>query len=139
MKYYITVASKDHIERGVQGGFMQSNHGKSTSLKRLRKGDGIIYYSPKLYFEKEEKCQCFTAIGEIKDEELYQGVMSSADFQPFRRNVDFYESKDVSILPLIDDLDFIADKKKWGFYFRFGFLEISEKDFLLIKNKMVSF
>lgn len=138
MKYYIAVASKDHIEKGIKGGFMQSNHGKSTSLKRLRTGDGIIYYSPKLYFEKEEKCQCFTAIGKIKDEELYKGIMSSADFQPFRRNVDFYESKDVSILPLIEDLDFILDKKKWGFYFRFGFLEISEKDFLLIKNKMVS-
>lgn len=136
MKYYIAVASKDHIERGKQGGFMQANHGKSASLKRLRTGDGIIFYSPKIYFEKEEKCQCFTAIGEVKDEEVYQGIMAEG-FQPFRRNVNFYESKDVSIIPLIEQFDFIIDKKKWGFSFRFGFLEISEKDFQFIKDKMV--
>lgn len=136
MKYYIAVASKDHIERGVEGGFMQANHGKATSLKRLRKGDGIIFYSPKRYFEKDEKCQFFTAIGEVKDEEIYQGIMA-AGFQPFRRNVDFYKCKQVSIIPLIDELDFILDKKRWGFSFRFGFLEIPEKDFQFIKSKMI--
>lgn len=136
MKYYIAVASKDHIERGVEGGFMQANHGKSTSLKRLRTGDGIIFYSPKRYFEKDEKCQCFTAIGEVKDEEVYQGVMS-AGFNPFRRNIHFYDSKETSIIPLIDELDFIVDKKRWGFSFRFGFLEILEKDFQFIKSKMI--
>ncbi|MFP3592784.1 EVE domain-containing protein [Chryseobacterium sp. SIMBA_038] len=136
MKYYIAVASKDHIERGVEGGFMQANHGKAASLKRLRTGDGIIFYSPKRYFEKDEKCQCFTAIGEIKDEEIYQGIMA-AGFQPFRRNVDFYKCKEVSIIPLIDELDFIIDKKRWGFSFRFGFLEILEKDFQFIKSKMI--
>lgn len=136
MKYYIAVASKDHIKNGVEGGFMQANHGKSTSLKKLRTGDWIIFYSPKKYFEKEDKCQCFTAIGEIEDEELYEGVMS-AGFHPFRRNVKFYESEEISIIPLIEQLDFILDKKKWGFSFRFGFLEISEKDFLFIKSKML--
>jgi hypothetical protein len=136
MKYYIAVASKDHIERGIEGGFMQANHGKATSIKRLRKGDGIIFYSPKRYFLKDEKCQCFTAIGKVKDEEIYQGIMS-ADFNPFRRNVEFYQSKEVSIIPLINELDFIVDKKRWGFSFRFGFLEISEKDFQYIKNKML--
>lgn len=136
MKYYIAVASKDHIERGVEGGFMQANHGKAASLKRLRTGDGIIFYSPKRYFEKDEKCQCFTAIGEVKDEEIYQGIMA-AGFQPFRRNIDFYKCKEVSIIPLIDELDFILDKKRWGFSFRFGFLEIPEKDFQFIKSKMI--
>lgn len=136
MKYYIAVASKDHVERGVQGGFMQANHGKATSLKRLKTGDKIIFYSPKRYFEKEEKCQCFTAIGEVKDEELYPGIMAEG-FQPFRRNVKFYKAEEISIFPLIEQLDFITDKKKWGFSFRFGFLEISEKDFDIIKNKML--
>lgn len=136
MKYYIAVASKDHIDRGVEGGFMQANHGKAASLKRLRTGDGIIFYSPKRYFERDEKCQCFTAIGEVKDEEIYQGIMA-AGFQPFRRNVDFYKCKEVSIIPLIDELDFIIDKKRWGFSFRFGFLEIPEKDFQFIKSKMI--
>ncbi|MFP3835754.1 EVE domain-containing protein, partial [Chryseobacterium sp. SIMBA_028] len=70
------------------------------------------------------------------DEEIYQGIMA-AGFQPFRRNVDFYKCKEVSIIPLIDELDFIIDKKRWGFSFRFGFLEILEKDFQFIKSKMI--
>lgn len=137
MKYYIAVASKDHVEKGVEGGFMQANHGKAASLKRLKTGDWVIFYSSKRYVDKDEKCQCFTAIGEVKDEEIYQGVMMSSDFQPFRRNVHFYECTAISIIPLIEQLDFITDKKKWGFSFRFGFLEIPEKDFQFIKNIML--
>jgi len=136
MEYYIAVASKDHVHKGVEGGFMQANHGKSSSLKKLKKEDWIIFYSSKLEYGKEEKCQCFTAIGQIKDEELYQGFMTS-EFQPFRKNVNFYEAKEVSILPLIGQLDFIPDKKRWGFPFRFGFLKISEKDFEIIRNEML--
>lgn len=136
MNFYIAVASKDHVCKGVEGGFMQANHGKATALKRLKKEDWIIYYSSKMYIDKEEKCQCFTAIGQVKDDELYQGIMSS-DFAPFRRNVDFYDCQDVSILPLINDLDFIPNKKSWGYPFRFGFLKISEKDFELIRQKML--
>lgn len=136
MKYYIAVASKDHVLKGVEGGFMQANHGKANSLKKLKEGDWIIYYSSKNFIDKDEKCQCFTAIGQIKDEELYQGIMSS-EFQPFRRNVRFYDCKETSIIPLIEQLSFIPDKKRWGFPFRFGFLEISENDFQIIQNEML--
>jgi len=34
MRYWIVVVSKDHIARGVAGGFMQANHGKEGPLKR---------------------------------------------------------------------------------------------------------
>ena len=136
MKYYIAVASKDHVLKGVEDGFMQANHGKANALKRLKENDWIIYYSSKLNIDKDEKCQCFTAIGQVKDELLYQGIMAEG-FQSFRRNVTFYDAKEVSILPLIEQLDFIPDKKRWGFPFRFGFLEISEKDFEVIKSKML--
>ncbi|MHA4915566.1 EVE domain-containing protein, partial [Enterococcus faecium] len=47
MNYWIGVASRDHIARGVAGGFCQLCHGKAQALKRMKKGDWIIYYSPK--------------------------------------------------------------------------------------------
>jgi len=136
MKYWIIVASKDHLQRGLDGGFLQANHGKAAPLKRMQAGDWFIFYSPKLEYDKPEKLQCFTAIGKVIDENIYQADMGNG-FAPFRRNVHFVPAEDVSILPLIDQLTFIKDKAHWGAPFRFGTLEIPEPDFRLIAEKMV--
>jgi EVE domain len=48
-KYWIVVASKEHVKEGVQAGFMQACHGKASRLKRLQEKDWVIYYSPKKY------------------------------------------------------------------------------------------
>lgn len=136
MKYWIIVASKDHLQRGIAGGFIQANHGKAASLKRMQAGDWVLFYSPKLEFEKPEKLQCFTAICRITDDEIYQHDMGGG-FVPFRRNVTFVPAQDVSILPLIQKLTFIKDKTHWGAPFRFGTLEIPKADFHLIASKMV--
>jgi hypothetical protein len=34
----------------------------------MRRGDGIIYYSSKALFGRDEKCQRFTAIGAVVDD-----------------------------------------------------------------------
>ena len=47
MKYWIIVASKDHLQRGLAGGFIQANHGKAAPLKRMHVGDWVLFYSPK--------------------------------------------------------------------------------------------
>ncbi|HLO17651.1 MAG TPA: EVE domain-containing protein [Anaerolineales bacterium] len=137
MHYWIIVASKDHLQRGLAGGFIQANHGKATSLKRMHVGDWVIFYSPRLEYDKPEKLQCFTALGKIADENIYQHDMGGG-FVPFRRNVTFLPAQDVPILPLINDLTFIKkDKRHWGAPFRFGIVEIPEQDFHLIAEKMV--
>jgi predicted RNA-binding protein len=136
MKYWIIVASKDHIQHGLAGGFIQANHGKAAPLKRMHAGDWVIFYSPKLEYDKPEKCQSFTAIVRVVDEDAYQQDMGGG-FIPFRLKVQFLPSKDVSIHPLIDELTFIKDKTHWGAPFRFGTLQIPEQDFRLIANQMV--
>jgi hypothetical protein len=85
--------------------------------------------------EGNERCQCFTALGEVADDEITQ-VKMSEDFVPYRRSMKFFPCHDVSILPLIDDLEFIENKKSWGFRFRFGFFEITETDFKLISKQI---
>ena len=117
-------------------GIAQACHGKASPLRRMRKGDFVIYYSSKRRFGKPEKCQEFTAIGIVKDDEVYPFQMT-AEFCPFRRNIEFYESQEVSILPLIDELEFIQNKKSWGYPFRFGFFEIKKQDFKLLSSKML--
>lgn len=136
MHYWIVVVSKDHIARGVAGGFMQANHGKAGPLKRMSAGDGVICYSPKQTYSGNETLQAFTAIGKVAGDHVYQHKMSD-DFIPYRRNVDWLECRETPIAPLIEELDFIKNKSSWGYQFRFGFFEIPEADFKLIYKKMV--
>lgn len=130
------VASKDHVERGVRDGFMQANHGKAAPLKRMQAGDLVVFYSSKLKIDAPEKCQKFTAVGRLADEDLFQVQVTPA-FCPFRRKIEYIESVEVSILPLIDELQFIPNKKSWGYPFRFGFFEMNEHDYELVASKML--
>jgi len=122
-KYWVIVASKEHVKNGIKGGFAQACHGKATPLRKMSKDDYIIYYSSKEFFTKKDKCQEFTAIGKVKNDNIYQFEMSPS-FYPFRLDIEFLKSKDISILPLINDLDFIPNKQKWGYPFRWGILQI---------------
>jgi predicted RNA-binding protein len=137
MNYWINVISKDHVLRGVSGGFTQAGHGKNTGLKRLKSGDWIVFYSPKTAYGNGDMLQAFTAIGQVKDEESYQ-VEMTADIHPWRRNVAFRKCEEVPIKPLIDDLSFIKDKTHWGYIFRFGLFQIPEGDFRLIERLMIA-
>jgi predicted RNA-binding protein len=137
MKYWINTISRDHVRRGVAGGFTQANHGKASGLKRLKAGDWIVFYSPKTSYQDGEPLQAFTAIGQIADDDMYQFEMAP-DFIPWRRKVDFKPCAETPIKPFIDDLSFIADKTHWGYRFRFGLFEIPEADFELIRNVIVA-
>ncbi|WP_020060515.1 EVE domain-containing protein [Bacillus sp. 123MFChir2] len=135
INYWIGVASRDHVLKGVEGRFAQLCHGKSTPLKRMKPGDWIIYYSSKHQFNEKTPCQMFTAIGKVIDDHIYEFDMGNG-FIPFRRNIKFYSCKETDIHPLIDKLSFIQDKKTWGFPFRYGHLKISKEDFTLIAQEM---
>ena len=133
-KYWIIVASKDHVMRGVCLGIAQAGHGKRSGLARMHKDDKIACYSPKAQLESTKTLHAFTAIGEIADEEMFQ-VEESPDFKPFRRKVLYTKTGEVRIRPLIQDLTFIGNKKSWGYAFRFGLLEIPKEDFNRISEK----
>ena len=135
MRYWVNTVSRSHVQIGVAGGFTQADHGKNSRLKRLSKGDAIVFYSPRTEFQAGEPLQHFTAIGEIIDEAPYQ-VEMTADFHPWRRRVKFLPSAEVPIHPLIEQLDFIRNKKIWGFIFRRGLFEIGESDFNAIARAM---
>jgi len=135
IKYWIGVASKEHVQRGIQEGIAQVCHGKGGPLKRMNSGDWIIYYSPVELFGQKTPCRKFTAIGKIKDNPPYQ-FQFSENFVPWRRDVTYLEAKEIAIEPLINELNFIQNKSKWGFPFRRGCFEISKNDFDCIAKKM---
>ena len=135
-RYWIGIASKEHVKTGVAGGFCQLCHGKPQPLKRMSVGDGLIYYSAKEIFGEPMLCQQFTAIGEVTGNEVYQFEMFPG-FVPYRRDIRFFDAQDVPIRPLIAQLSFIRDKQHWGYAFRFGHLEIPRADYELIAAQML--
>jgi hypothetical protein len=135
VRYWIGVASKEHVMQGIQGSFAQVCHGKAGPLKLMKPSDWIIYYSPTYRFGEKNPCRCFTAIGQILEGEPYLFKMSE-DFIPYRRSVNFFPCRDVPILPFIENLSFIPDKTKWGFPFKRGCFAIIEADFNLIASQL---
>jgi len=136
-KYWIATISREHTQRAITGNFIQVCHGKQSPLKRMRQGDYLLIYSSKVTMEGNEKCQAFTAVGQVTDNDVYQLQMTDT-FKPFRRNIRFLKSKETPITPLINELSFIPNKKSWGYPFRFGFFEIKEHDFSLITSQMLN-
>jgi hypothetical protein len=135
-RYWVGVVSASHVKMGVQGGFAQLCHGKSASLRRMRPGDWLIYYSPRTELLKGEPLQALTAIGQVADDRIYEYRMSDS-FVPFRRNVRYSRCKEVKIAHLLDQLSFTRGNRNWGYKFRSGHFEIGCADFLIIAAAML--
>lgn len=135
MTNWINTVSRDHVLRGVRGGFTQANHGKPHMLRKMARGDWIVFYSPKTDYPQGEPLQAFTAIGQVADDEPYRAEMSP-DFQPWRRSVDFLDCGEAPIRPLIERLEFIEDPARWGYRFRFGVFQINDHDLEVIRSAM---
>lgn len=133
MGYFIGVASKNHIEVGCAGGLAQLCHGKAAPLKRMRQGDRIVYYSPKLCMDSKEPYQKFTALGTIADEDVYQVEMFRGFF-PFRRNVVW------DTIARECPLGIAKTHCEWKEYapkLRFGHFEVSESFFGFLAGYMM--
>lgn len=134
-RYWIGVASRDHVMRGVAGGFLQLSHGKAAPVKRLQPGDWIVYYAPRERMGEGDPVQAFVAIGRINPGEPYEGEMGGG-FHAIRRDVAFLKAKDAPIHPLLDALSFTHGRASWGYAFRRGSFAISADDFRVIANAM---
>ena len=117
-RFWIGVASWDHVNVGVKGAFIQLNHGKKAPLRRLKAGDGVIMYSPRTAYPDGEPLQAFTAIGTVVTGDVYQ-VELTPDFKPHRVDVQFVPSKEAQIKPLVGHYR-SSRVNRWGAAFRFG-------------------
>ena len=134
-KAWIAVASAEHVRQGRANGFMQVCHGKAAPLRRIHPGDYVIYYSPTEHFRGTDKLRHFTAIGTVKDGIPYQVEMDGG-FCPYRRDVLWLPAQETPITPLLDQLDFSSGNRNWGYQFRVGLFEISERDRRIISAVM---
>ena len=133
MRYWVNTISRSHVQEGIAGGFIQAGQGNDGRLKRLTRGDRVLFYSPRAEHGAGDAVQRFTGLAEVVDEEPFE-----VDGWQWRRRVKFLATSEVPIHPLIEQLEFIPNKKSWGFPFRRGFFEINETDFATIARAMTA-
>ena len=134
-RFWVGVASLEHVLASVRGTFCQLNHGKEAPVRRLQMGDSIVFYSPRERMQGGKSLQAFTAAGRILDDVPYQ-VEQSKDFRPFRRKTEHFKSKDASIHPLLEELSFTKGRSNWGAALRMGIFQMKREDYLKIAIAM---
>ena len=135
---WIAVASAEHARRGcavLEHGFMQVCHGKCAPLKRVATGDRVAYYAPTVTMGGKDKLQSFVSIGVVQAGEPYAFDMGGG-FVPYRRNVHYVSAQEASIVPLLEHFEFVEDRARWGYKFRFGLFMVSDADMRLIAGAM---
>jgi hypothetical protein len=135
---WIAVASAEHARRGCavpQRGFMQVCHGKCAPLKRVAPGDRVAYYAPTITMGGKDKLQSFVSIGVVQDGVPYEFNMGGG-FVPYRRDVTYVSAQEAPIAPLLEHFEFVEDRARWGYKFRFGLFKVSDADMRLITGAM---
>ena len=105
MRFWCGVVSRDHIQRGIAGGFCQVCHGRRAPLAQIAHGDGIVFYSPTIQFGGPERCQHSPRSQQFSMARPYQ-VQMTQEFMPFRRDVSYLDAHAVDIHVLLDRLEF---------------------------------
>jgi EVE domain len=135
---WIAVACAQHARRGCatpQHGYMQVCHGKCAPLRRVHAGDRVVYYAPSETMGGKDRLQHFVSIGLVQEGEPYAFDMGGG-FVPFRRDVTYVAAREAPIGPLLDHFEFVEDRARWGYKFRFGLFQIGEADMRLIASAM---
>ncbi|MFI1915960.1 EVE domain-containing protein [Nocardia sp. NPDC020380] len=136
-RYWLAVVSRDHVQRGVQQGIAQANHGKRAPVERMSPGDGLVYYSPRTGMSEGEPVRAFTALGNIDDVPVWQAEDQGGCFRPWRRQVSYDKTaRQTPIAELQSELD-LTSKPNWGIVLRRGLVELTAHDFDLIARAMV--
>lgn len=136
-KNWIAVASAEHARFGRDAikGFMQVGHGKLAPLKRIKPDDRVAYYAPTAVYGARDELQSFVSIGIVQPGEPYAFDMGNG-FVPYRRDVVYLPAQETPIAPMLDDFEFIENRQRWGYKFRFGLFDVSDDDMRLIARAM---
>jgi hypothetical protein len=114
---------------------MQVCHGKRAPLQRVAPGDRVAYYAPATTMGGTDKLQSFVSIGVVQPGVPYAFDMGGG-FVPYRRDVAYVPARETPIAPLLDAFDFVEDRARWGYKFRFGLFSVSDHDMRVIATAM---
>lgn len=134
IRYWMGVAQRELVRRYVALGVAQVGPRMRERLEQMGESDGFVYYSPRTEPEGD-RLQAFTAVARLGAGGAFQAAPGPD--RPWRREVQ-YETDvvEASIRPLLPVLDMSREHPDWGYPLRTGLVEISRRDFELIRRQM---
>lgn len=133
MSAWLGVVPRAHVLHGVAGDFAQVCHGKAPPLRRMKRGDWLVYYSPSVEMGGAP-LRAFTAIGQVMDDEVFPFHMGGG-FVPFRRRVRYVAAREVPLDAVKARLELCASPN-WSMSLRRGHLRLSDADARIIATAM---
>lgn len=133
-KYWINVVPKERVVKAVEESIMEFE-GIDAHVNTIEKDDWVIFYSPREDVAGTIKLQAFSAIGQIADDTMFL-VEDVPGVQVYKRKVNYLKVKEAPLIPLIQNLSCIRNKKHWGTVFKMDLFQISKEDFELIAKTM---
>lgn len=133
MSAWLGVVSRAHVRRGVAGQFAQLCHGKAAPLRRMQRGDWLVYYSPSVEMGGAP-LRAFTAIGQLEDDDVFSFDMGGG-FVPFRRRVRYVAAREVPLDDVKNRLQLCATPH-WSMSLRRGHLLLADSDARIIAAAM---
>lgn len=105
-------------------------HGNRSFLKKIKRGDYFVAYAPQIGFIGSGR---ITGGYFVSDLQIWNDKVYSHRFQI---STPFISGKALPAAAIVDDLDFISDKKRWGVFLKSGIREIPTADWQLISDKL---
>ena len=105
------------------------------SYERLRSGVVVAYYAPAQTMGGKDKLQSIVSLGVVQAGDPYAFDMGGG-FVPYRRDVRYVRAQPAPIVPLLATLDFVEDRQRWGYKFRFGLFDVCAADMQRIAHAM---
>jgi hypothetical protein len=133
MSAWLGVVSQAHVKRGVAGGFARVCHGKASPLRRMKRGDWLVYYSPSVEMGGAS-LRAFTALGQVQDDQVFAFDMGGG-FVPFQRRTRYLRTAEVRLDDVKQKLELCATPH-WSMTLRRGLLPLSQPDLLTIAEAM---
>jgi predicted RNA-binding protein len=131
--HWILVASHARVEADSERDLHRFEDENRARL--LQAGDYLVFYSPVEEYQRHEPCRKFTAVARVVDQKP-ETIVTDEGSVWFERKLQFQPGKAVEILPLLDRLSFIRDRRHWGYPFKAHLFEIPERDFQVIASAM---
>ena len=131
---WLGTVSAEHVRHGVGLGIAQIGHGQRSGLQRMSAGDWLVYYSPTEVLRLGPPLRCFTAIGRLPDDEIWQA--QDGEFHPWRRRVEYlHDARPAAVADLMAALD-LTSGPNWGYQLRRGLIPLSVGDLRAIGAAM---
>jgi hypothetical protein len=134
-RYWVGVAARDHVVRGVAESFCQFAHGDHKAAGRLAVDDRFAYYAPMTGIRIGDPVRRFVALGRTLDAPAVEAQMTP-EVTGWRRSAAYYDAIEADIYPLLPRLSFVRDPAHWGMAFRKSLFPVNEADFAIIAEAM---